>query len=180
MKWMLSILALLMSINTVFSQNNSTNSIGWRDGVLTSYCEEYDLMIQDNKQWILPWNATRSLVRYTLIKDGYKIEETDSTISWQAESFLKFEIQFTKDSKIKNVGMVIIVSAISGVKIADALYKKLESIHRKSGEYRKTNDSGTSFVWHNTNCNKSIVSMLYSSIVNSDKYLITLYSSQLQ
>lgn len=177
---MLLVLAFIISFGNVIAQTNQSYSIGWRTGVLTSYCEEYDLMLDDNKQWVLPWSASRSSVKYALVRDGFKIKETDSTIAWEFESFIKFEIQFTEDNKIKNIGMIIIVSPINGIQISDALLKKLSSIYGEQGKLRDTDGNATSYVWHNATCRKDVVSMVYSSYINKDTYIITLYSSQLR
>ncbi len=177
---MLFVLAFIFSVGNLLAQTSRSNIIGWRNGVLTTYCEEYDLMLDNNKQWVLPWNSNRKSVKNALIRDGFKIEETDSTILWKYEDFIKFEIQFTEDSKIKNIGMIIILKPINGIQIADALLTKLESVYREKGKIRDNDGSATSYVWHNTSCDKSVVTMLYSSLVNKDTYVITQYSSQLQ
>jgi hypothetical protein len=180
MRKMLFVLAFIFSVGNLLAQTSRSNAIGWRNGVLTTYCEEYDLMLDNNKQWVLPWNSNRKSVKNALIRDGFKIEETDSTILWKYEDFIKFEIQFTEDSKIKNIGMIIILKPINGIQIADALLTKLESVYREKGKIRDNDGSATSYVWHNTSCDKSVVTMLYSSLVNKDTYVITQYSSQLQ
>lgn len=180
MKKMLVVLALLMSVNTSFSQVDPINAIGWRSGVLLSYCEEYDLMVDNNKQWVLPWNANRQVIKYALVRDGYSIEETDSTITWNVGELLKYQIQFTDDSKIKNVGIIIFTKVGIGLQIHESLTKKLEAIHKEKGKFRKTDGSGTSYTWHNTSCKKNIITMLSSDIINKEYLVITQYSAQIQ
>lgn len=180
MRKMLIVLALLMSVSTSFSQVDPINAIGWRNGVLHSYCEEYDLMVDNNRQWVLPWDANRQVVKYALARDGYTIEETDSTISWKVGEILKYEIQFTDDSKIKNVGIIIFTKVGVGFRISDALMKKLEAIHREKGKFRKTEGSGTSYTWHDTTCSKGIVTMMSTDIINKEYLVITQYSAQIR
>lgn len=174
------LIAFVMTVSTTFAQVDVVSSIGWRKGVITSYCNEYDLMIDDGKQWILPWNATREIIKYALVRDGYSIEETDSTISWKHQNLLKFEVQFTEDSKIKTVGTIIILKPIDGIQIAESLKRKLESIYNEKGKYRHSEGTSISYTWHNTSCNKSVVTMLTRNMIDKDNYIITQFSSQIQ
>ena len=180
MKKILMLIAFVMTVGTSFAQVDAVSSIGWRKGVITSYCEEYDLMPDEGKQWILPWNATREIIKYALVRDGYSIEETDSTLSWKHQNLLKFEIQFTEDSKIKTVGTIIILKPIDGIQIAESLKKKLESIYREKGKYRPADGTSISYTWHNTDCNKSVVTLLTRNMVDKNNYVITQFSSQIQ
>lgn len=174
------LIAFVMTAGTSFAQVDAVSSIGWRNGVINSYCDEYDLMLDEGKQWILPWNATRDVIKYALIKDGYNLEESDSTIAWTHQNLLKFEILFTEDLHIKNVGTIIILKPTTGIQIAESLKKKLESIYGEKGKYRPSDGSSTSFTWLNTNCNKSVVTMLTRTMIDKNNYLITQYSSQLK
>ena len=180
MKIFLLLIAFVMTVGTSFAQVDALSSIGWRKGVLNTYCDEYDLMPDEGKQWILPWNATKEIVKYALIRDGYKVEETDSTISWNYQTFLKFEIQFTEDLQIKNVGTIIIVKPVSGIQIAETLKKKLESIYAEKGKFRSSDGSSISYTWLSTNCNKNVVTMLSRNMIDKNNYLVTQYSSQLK
>ncbi len=174
------LIAFVMTVDTSFAQVDALSSIGWRKGVLTSYCEEYDLIPDEGKQWILPWNATREIIKYALVRDGYSIEETDSTLSWKHQNLLKFEIIFNSDSQIKNVGIILIVKSISGVKIAEALKNKLEIIYKEKGKIYANDEKSTSYTWLNTSCDKNIMTMLTNNIVNKDTYIITQYSGRMK
>lgn len=180
MKKILMLIAFVMTMGTSFAQVDAVSSIGWRNGVIGSYCEEYDLMLDDGKQWILPWNSTRDIIKYALVRDGFKVEETDSTISWNHQNFIKFEIQFTEDLQIKNVGTIIIVKPTIGIQIAESLKKKLESIYAEKGKYRPSDGSSISYTWLSTNCNKTLVTMLSRNMIDKNNYLVTQYSSQLK
>ena len=191
MKKIIMLIAFVMTVGTSFAQVDALSSIGWRKGVLTSYCEEINLMLDNGKQWILPWNATKEVVKYALIRDGYPFEETDSTINWKYQSIFKYEIQFTEDSQIKNAGTIIILKPVNGIPIAESIKKILESIYGEKGNNYKpegASQSSTSYTWLNKKCDKTVITMLTKifldkdtkTIVDDDEYNITQYSSRLK
>jgi hypothetical protein len=191
MKKIIMLIAFVMTVDTSFAQVDALSSIGWRKGVLTSYCEEINFMIDNGKQWILPWNATKEVVKYALMRDGYPFEETDSTINWKYQSIFKYEIQFTEDSQIKNAGTIIILKPVNGIPIAESIKKILESIYGEKGNNYKpegASKSSTSYTWLNKKCDKTVITMLTKifldkdtkTIVDDDEYIITQYSSRLK
>ena len=185
------VMLLQLTVNATYAQVDAMSSIGWRKGVLTSYCEEISLMLDNGKQWILPWNATKEVVKYALMRDGYPFEETDSTINWKNKSIFKYEIEFNEDSQIKNAGTIIMLKPVNGIPIAESMKRLLESIYGEKGNNYKpegASQSSTSYTWLNKKCDKTVITMLTKifldkdtkTIVDDDEYIITQYSSRLK
>ena len=183
------VMLLQLSVNATYAQVDAMSSIGWRKGVLTSYCEEISLMLDNGKQWILPWNATKEVVKYALMRDGYPFEETDSTINWKKDFIFKYEIEFNEDSQIKNAGTIIMLKPVNGIPIAESMKRLLESIYGEKGNNYKpegVSQSSTSYTWINKKCDKTVITMLTKNfldkdtktIVDDDEYIITQYSSR--
>jgi hypothetical protein len=177
-KIIFSLLFVLSSVN-VFSTITS-DSIGWRKDIVYSYCYEYDMMVDEEKgQWVIPWNATRDLIEFALSRDGFNLTKTDNSVSWKSSSIFECRIEFKDDQTIKNLGIIITVNPANGPKLAEALKKKVETIHKFPGKYRPSKGNDISYVWLNESCTEKVVSMLSRVMVNSEIYLITLYSSRI-
>jgi hypothetical protein len=179
MKKIIVAIAILCLGSTMYAQSEQ-NEIGWRKDFIISYCDEYDIMIDGNKgQWVIPWTATREVVKYTLKRDGFKFTETDSTISWESGKILQYEIQFKSNEEVQRIGTIITIPVSSGPKIAESLKKKLEMIYKIPGKYLPSEGSGLSYTWIDKDCSTPTISMLSRTIVNSETYLITIFSTKL-
>jgi len=172
-------IALVLGFSSMFSQS-SRNTIGWRQGVVNSYCEQYDVMVDSDKgQWVVSWSNTREEIKYTLKQDGISFTETDSTIRWKQGTILEYEIGFNQDESIQRIGLIIFSPHSSGPKLAESLKSKIDAIYKKPGKYLPSESAGVSYTWVDKDCSRQVISMLSRVLVNSDVYLVTLFSSKL-
>jgi hypothetical protein len=179
MKTFIVAISILLGYSSLFSQSTS-NPIGWRKDVILSYCKEYDVMVDSDKGvWVVSWDHNREMIKYALSNEGISFTETDSTIRWEQGSILTYEIGFSPDENISRIGTIIYAPLSSGPKLAESLKSKVEAIYKKPGKYYPNQSSGISYTWADNNCPNQVISMLSRTVVNSEIYLITLFSTKL-
>lgn len=174
MKKIMVILFTLMIASPIFSQTK----IGWKEESVTSYCNEYDLMIGDKGYWTISWDDTKRSIKSALVKDGFRVEETDSTIGWTQSLIYKCSIQFKPNGKIAHTSIVITVGAKHGSDISASLKRKHDLIHGTSGKFI-SGENYSGYSWLDDRCVNSIYTLLAKTEIEDDKYLITIFSSKI-
>lgn len=174
MKKVLIVLCAIMVAIPVFSQTR----IGWREESVTSYCNEYDLMIGDKGYWTISWDDTKRSIKSTLVKDGFRVEETDSTIEWIQSEIYKCNIQFKPNGKIAHTSIIITVGLKHGPDISASLKRKHDLMHGTSGKF-VSGESYSGYSWLDERCINPIYTLLAKNVMDNDKYLITIFSSKI-
>lgn len=172
------LLILFMIATPVFSQVSENKVTGWRNEGLLSYCEEYDLMIENGGHWILNWNESKDEIKKTLNKDGFYVEETDSTLEWSQSQIYSCSIRFKPNGKIAFTNIVIVVTSKHGPDIFNSLKNKNDLLHGDSGKFQIMSES-TGYSWIDNKCRKPIYTLLAKKLLQDGKYFITLFSSKI-
>jgi hypothetical protein len=176
-KKIITLLAAFIITTPIFADINDLVATGWRKNVVTTHCDEYDVMIGDDGYWVVKWGVDRELVKAALIRDGFDITETDSSITWKQSSIYRCEIQFNKNHRLKTVMCIITVPINSGISISRSLQNKLVAMYGSSGKFKMIGSS-SSYSWLDQRCEgKPIYTLIANSIVEGGSYIITIISS---
>lgn len=180
MKQIVSLLITLLITTTVFAQNNDLESTGWRKEVLLSYCNEYDVMIGDEGYWVVKWGSSRKVIKSSLIRSGFKITETDSTITWYQSSIYRCELQFNVEQKLKTVMNTITVQNNgTGISISKSLKTKYEALYGGVGTFKMIGQS-SAYTWLDESCGRKLIyALLATTITDEDNYIITVIASRI-
>jgi hypothetical protein len=178
MKRMLITLIALMFAMPIFVKAGDLNSTGWRKNIVTSYCNEYDVMSGDGGQWVVEWGTPRETIRVALSRDGFDYTETDSTISWTQNSIYKCEIKFNQKQELSTIMCIITVPIKNGVEISQSLRKKLEAIYRISGKFKMIGSS-SSYSWLDERCGRNpIYALMANTVIEGGSYMVTMITSR--
>ena len=180
MKKIVSALIALLITTTVFAQNSDLESTGWRKDILLSYCNEYDVMIGDEGYWVVKWGSSREVIKAALFGSGFKITETDSTITWYQSSIYRCELQFNVEQKLKTVMYTVTVNnANTGISISKSLKTKYESLYGSVGKFKMIGES-SAYTWLDERCGrKPIYALMANTMVEGGGYIITVIASRI-
>lgn len=177
MKRIITLLVALLIISPMFSQTNDLVTTGWRKNIITSHCEEYDVMVGDYGYWVVRWGSDRELIKAALIRDGFSITETDSTITWKQNSIYRCELQFNTNHLLKTIMCTITVPINSGVSISKSLQNKFVALYGSTGKFKMIGSS-SSYSWLDQRCSGvSIYTLMANTVVEGGSYMITIISS---
>lgn len=177
-RMLIGIIALVFAM-PFFAQAGDLNSTGWRKNIVTSYCNEYDVMVGDGGQWVVEWGTSRETIRVALSRDKFKYEETDSTISWTQSSIYKCEIKFDENQKLKTVMCIITVPVKNGIEISESLKNKFDAVYKTNGKFKMIGNS-SSYTWLDEKCIRKIIyGLMASTIIDNDSYMITIITSRI-
>lgn len=179
MKRIIALLVALLIVSPMFSQTDDLVATGWRKNFVFSYCDEYDVMSGDDGYWVVRWGSNREVIKNALIRDGFKINETDSTISWQQNLIYRCELQFNASQKLKTVMYIITVPISHGVPLSTSLQKKLNTIYGSSGKFKMIGSS-SAYTWLDERCGrKPIYALQANSVTEGGPYIITVIASRI-
>ena len=178
MKRMILVLIMFLIAAPMFSQKGSNTKTGWRKDAVLSYCEEYDLMVGDGGYWVIDWNQSKDDIRRMLIRDGFKVQETDSTLDWTQTQIYSCSMRFKPDGKISFANTIITVSPKHGPPIVNSLKKKYDLINGDISKLQPLNNS-IGYTWTNDSCKQTIYTMLANQILDDGKYFISVFTSRI-
>ena len=179
MKKIIMLFVAILFATPMFSQTDELTLTGWRQNFVTSYCDEYDMMVGDKGYWILRWGTSREAIRGALTRDGFTYTETDTTISWYQNSIYKCELQFNANQKLNRTMFVVTVPIKNGIEISNSLKKKFDAVYGVSGKFKMIGTS-SSYSWLDNRCgNKPIYSLQANTLVNSSQYIVTVIASRI-
>lgn len=178
MKKLFVIFVALFVATSMFSQTSSITKTGWKKDAVLSYCEEYDLMVGDGGYWVIDWDQSKDDIRRMLIKDGFRVQETDSTLEWTQSQIYSCSVKFGQNGKIAFANSVIIVTTKHGPDIANSLKTKYDLMHGDSGKFQSF-DSSTGYTWLDNRCKNSIYTMLAKKVLDDGKYFISVFTSKI-
>lgn len=178
MKKMMLVLIILLIDAPMFSQTSSNTKSGWRKDAVHSYCEEYDLMVGDGGYWVIDWNHSKDDIRKMLIRDGFKVEETDSTLDWTQTQIYSCSMRFKPDGKISFANIIIMVTPKHGPEIVNSLKTKYDLINGDTGKFQSF-ESSTGYTWLNNSCKRPIYTMLAKKLLDDGKYFISIFTSRI-
>jgi hypothetical protein len=177
MKKIITLIVLLMFATPIFADIEDYVSTGWRKTVITSHCDEYDIMVGDSGYWVVKWGSNRELIKAALVRDGFNLSETDSSITWRQNSIFRCELQFNKNHVLKTIMCVITVPINSGVSISRSLQNKFISIYGSNGKFKMIGTS-SSYSWLDQRCEKrQIYTLMANTIIEGGSYMMTIISS---
>lgn len=180
MKQIVSLLIALLMTTTIFAQNPDSESTGWRKDIVLSYCDEYDVMIGDEGYWVVKWGSSRKVIKSALLRSGFKITETDSTITWNQSAIYSCELQFNVEQKLKTVMYTVSVrNTETGMSISNSLKTKYESLYGSVGKFKMIGTS-TAYTWLDSRCGrKPIYALMANTMVEGGGYIITVIASRI-
>jgi hypothetical protein len=178
-KLIMTVALLIMSYMAVFATEDEMSTIGWRKGVLMSYCDEYDVMLGESGQWIVQWGASREAIKGALIRDGFSPKETDSSIIWNQNLIYKCELQFNSEQRLKTIMYTVTLNKINtGIQISNSLKTKYVSLYGSEGKFKMIGES-SSYSWLDNRCNRPIYALLANTVVTGGGYIVTVIASPL-
>lgn len=178
MKKILLILIAMVIATPLIAQVSGSTKTGWRKDAIISYCQEYDVMIGDNGYWVVNWDQSISDIKAMLLRDGFQVQETDSTLEWTQSAIYSCIVKFNAIGKISYVNMVITVTHKHGPDIFNSLKNKHDIMHGDPGKFQVF-DTSSGYTWLDNRCSKPIYTMLAKKLLQDNKYFITLFSSKI-
>lgn len=178
MKRIMALIALLLISTPMFSQTDDLVATGWRQNLVLSYCDEYDVMSGDNGSWVVRWGSSREVIKAALARDGFAVIETDSTISWTQNSIYRCELQFNALQRLKTVMYIITVPINHGISISRSLKEKFTAIYGSVGKFKMIGSS-SSYSWLDQRCRKPVYALQANSVTEGGPYIITVIASRI-
>ncbi len=178
MKRIIALLVALLIVSPMFSQTDDLVATGWRQNIVLSYCDEYDVMSGDKGYWIVRWGSSREVIKATLIRDGFTVNETDSTISWTQNSIYKCELRFNRLQRLKMIMFTVTVPMEHGVSISTSLQEKFNAIYGSTGKFKMVGES-YAYTWLDVRCTKFIYGLQANTIVSGGLYFITVIAARI-
>jgi hypothetical protein len=179
MKRIIALLVALLIVSPMFSQTDDLVATGWRQNLVLSYCDEYDVMSGDNGNWVVRWGSSREVIKAALARDGFAVIETDSTISWTQNSIYRCELQFNQLQRLKTVMYIITVPINHGISIGKSLKDKFNAIYGSTGKFKMIGSS-SAYTWLDQRCGrKPIYALQANSVTEGGPYIITVIASRI-
>jgi hypothetical protein len=179
MKRIIALLVALLIVSPMFSQTDDLVATGWRQNLVLSYCDEYDVMSGDNGNWVVRWGSSREVIKAALARDGFAVIETDSTISWTQNSIYRCELQFNALQRLKTVMYIITVPINHGISISKSLKEKFTAIYGSTGKFKMIGSS-SAYTWLDQRCGrKPIYALQANSVTEGGPYIITVIASRI-
>jgi len=179
MKRFIILLVALFIATPMFSQTDDLVATGWRQNLVLSYCDEYDVMSGDNGNWVVRWGSSREVIKAALARDGFAVNETDSTISWTQNSIYRCELQFNQLQRLKTVMYIITVPINHGISISKSLKEKFTAIYGSTGKFKMIGSS-SAYTWLDQRCGrKPIYALQANSVTEGGPYTITVIASRI-
>lgn len=179
MKRFIILLVALFIATPMFSQTDDLVATGWRQNLVLSYCDEYDVMSGDNGNWVVRWGSSREVIKAALARDGFAVIETDSTISWTQNSIYRCELQFNALQRLKTVMYIITVPINHGISISKSLKEKFNAIYGSTGKFKMIGSS-SAYTWLDQRCGrKPIYALQANSVTEGGPYIITVIASRI-
>ena len=179
MKKIIMLFVAILFATPLFSQTDELVSTGWRQNFVTSYCDEYDVMVGTDGFWIVRWGSSRETVRTALTRDGFTYTETDTTISWYQNSIYKCELQFNMNQRLNRIMFIVTVPLKNGIEISNSLKKKFDAVYGVSGKFKMIGTS-SSYSWLDNRCgNKPIYSLQANTVIEGGQYIVTVIASRI-
>lgn len=179
MKRIITLLVALFIATPMFSQTDEIVATGWRKNIVLSYCDEYDVMSGDDGYWVVRWGSNREVIKAALVRDGFSITETDSTINWTQNSIYRCELQFNSMQKLKTVMFVVTVPISHGVPLSTSLQQKFNAIYGAVGKFKMIGSS-SAYTWLDQRCGrKPIYALQANSVTEGGPYIITVIASRI-
>ena len=180
MKRIIALLVALLVVSPMFSQTDDLVATGWRQNIVLSYCDEYDVMSGDNGYWVVRWGSSREVIKAALARDGFVVNETDSTISWKQNSIYRCELKFNELQRLKTVMFVITVPVNMGASLSTSLQQKFTAIYGSTGKFKMIGSSTSSYSWLDQRCGmKPIYALQANTVVEGSPYIITVIASRI-
>lgn len=178
MKRIIALLVALLIVSPMFSQTDDLVTTGWRQNLVLSYCDEYDVMSGDNGHWVVRWGSSREIIKAALARDGFAVNETDSTISWTQNSIYRCELQFNQLQRLKTVMYIITVPINHGIAISKSLKEKFTAIYGSTGKFKMIGSS-SAYTWLDQRCRQPIYALQANSVTEGGPYVITVIASRI-
>jgi hypothetical protein len=179
MKKIIMLFVAILFATPMFSQTDELVSTGWRQTIVLSYCDEYDVMSGDDGYWVVRWGSSREIIKAALARDGFAVNETDSTLSWTQSSIYRCELKFNELQRLKTVMYIITVPVNHGISIGNSLKKKFTAIYGSTGKFKMIGSSA-SYTWLEERCGrKPIYALQANSVTEGGSYTITVIASRI-